>query len=165
MNETKPTIRPFAPGDLERLQEIRQAAFEPIFRSFRQIVGPSIATVAFARAEEEQAELLASICAPDSKHHVWTLLLGEEIVGFVSFTVDEATRVGEIGLNAVHPEHAGRGIGSHAFELVLQRMKELGAEVATVGTGADASHAPARQAYEKVGFGPAIPSIYLYKRL
>ncbi|WP_309895073.1 hypothetical protein [Archangium sp.] len=33
------------------------------------------------------------------------------------------------------------------------------------GTGGDPSHAPARRAYEKVGFGPAIPSVSLYRLL
>ena len=34
-----------------------------------------------------------------------------------------------------------------------------------VGTGGDPSHAPARRAYEKAGFGPAIPSLYYYRAL
>jgi hypothetical protein len=48
---------------------------------------------------------------------------------------------------------------------VLERMKELGMAVATVTTGGDPSHAPARRACEKAGFGPAIPSVSLYKLL
>jgi hypothetical protein len=38
-------------------------------------------------------------------------------------------------------------------------------ELATVGTGGDRSHAPARRAYEKAGFIVGLPSIYLYQRL
>jgi hypothetical protein len=44
-------------------------------------------------------------------------------------------------------------------------MKERGMALATVGTGGDPSHGPARRAYAKAGFGPAIPSISLYKLL
>ena len=44
-------------------------------------------------------------------------------------------------------------------------MREAGVRVATVGTGGDAAHAPARRAYEKAGFGPYLPSIYMYKAL
>ncbi len=47
----------------------------------------------------------------------------------------------------------------------LHAMREAGMRVATVGTGGDASHVPARRAYEKAGFGPAIPSLYLYRSL
>jgi GNAT superfamily N-acetyltransferase len=159
------SIRPFEPGDLPVLQHIRQAAFEPVFRSFREIVGATIAAIAFTHADVEQAKLLNDICAPQSDHHVLVVTVGEEIIGFASFTIDTDKRTGEIGLNAVHPDHAGRGLGTWLYEHVLARMKELGAEFATVGVGGDPSHAPARRAYEKAGFGPALPSIYLYKLL
>jgi GNAT superfamily N-acetyltransferase len=65
----------------------------------------------------------------------------------------------------VHPEHANRGIRVALYGLALARMKELGAALATVATGGDPSHAPARRAYEKAGFGPALPSVHLYKLL
>ena len=165
MTTAGPSIRPFEPGDLPAMQRIRQAAFAPVFQSFREIVGERIATLALADADAEQAKLLEDICAADSGHRVLVVILGDEIVGFVSFTIDAAKRTGEIGLNAVHPDHAGRGIGTEMYDYVLARMKELGVAVATVGTGGDPSHAPARRAYEKAGFGPAIPSIYLYRLL
>ena len=79
--------------------------------------------------------------------------------------MDADKRIGEIGLNAVHPEHAGRGVGTALYEQILTRMRALGAAIATVGTGGDPSHAPARRAYDKAGFGPAIPSLWLYKLL
>ena len=160
-----PNIRPFESGDLPAMQRIREAAFEPVFRSFRDIVGEKIAALAFVHADAEQAKHLDDICAADSGHHVLVVTIGDEIVGFVSFMIDAEKRTGEIGLNAVHPEHAGRGIGTEMYEHVLERMWELGMVVATVGTGGDPSHAPARRAYEKAGFGPAIPSIYLYRLL
>ena len=147
------------------MQRVRQAAFAPVFRSFRNIVGEEIAALAFARADAEQAKLLDDICAADSGHGVLVVTVGDEIIGFVSFTIDAGTRTGEIGLNAVHPEHAGRGIGTELYEHVMARMKELGMALATVATGGDPSHAPARRAYQKAGFGPAIPSITLYRLL
>ncbi|HYG89909.1 MAG TPA: GNAT family N-acetyltransferase [Azospirillum sp.] len=165
MTAPDPSVRPFKPGDLPALQHIRQAAFEPVFRSFREIVGAEIATIAFAHADAEQAKLLDDICTAGSGHHVLVVTAGDEIVGFVSFTLDTAKRMGEIGLNAVHPDHAGRGLGTWMYEHVLARMKEFGAVLATVGTGGDPSHAPARRAYEKAGFGPALPSLCFYKLL
>jgi ribosomal protein S18 acetylase RimI-like enzyme len=160
------TIRAFEPGDLPALQRIRAAAFEPVFRSFRDTVGKEIAAIAFAHADAEQARLLDGICEAGSEHRVLVVEAARgEAVGFVSFTVDAGKRTGEIGLNAVHPKRAGRGIGSMMYEHVLARMRELGIALATVGTGADPSHAPARRAYEKAGFGPAIPSVFLYRLL
>ena len=165
MTASDPSIRPFEPGDLPALQRIRQAAFEPVFRSFREIVGPEIAAIAFARSDADQAKLLNDICAVGSGHHVLVVTVREEIVGFASFTIDSDKRTGEIGLNAVNPEYAGRGLGTCLYKHVLARMKELGVALATVGTGGDPSHASARRAYEKAGFGPALPSVHLYKLL
>jgi tetrahydromethanopterin S-methyltransferase subunit E len=51
------------------------------------------------------------------------------------------------------------------YKQAMARMKELGVAVAAVGTGSDPSHAPARRAYEKAGFGAGLGSVYLYKRL
>jgi GNAT superfamily N-acetyltransferase len=165
MTASAPSIRPFEPGDLPALQHIRRAAFEPVFRSFREIVGAEIAAIAFIHAEAEQAKLLDDICAAESGHHVLVVMAGDGIVGFVSFTIDTDRRTGEIGLNAVHPDHAGRGLGTWMYGHVTARMKELGMVLITVGTGGDPSHAPARRAYEKAGFGPAIPSVHLYRLL
>jgi GNAT superfamily N-acetyltransferase len=165
MTVSGPSIRPFEPRDLPALQSIRQAAFEPVFRSWREIVGAEIADIVLTRADDDQAKLLDDICAAGSGHHVLVVTVGEQVVGFVTFTIDSARRTGEIGLNAVHPDHAGRGLGTWMYEHVMARMKELGLLLASVGTGGDPSHAPARRAYDKAGFGSALSSIYLYKLL
>ena len=158
-------IRDFRSGDLPRLHEIREAAFEPVFRSFRSIVGEEIARVALAAAEREQAELLDRICKAGSAHEVFVVEHGKEVIAFCSVNLDRGSKVGEIELNAVHPDHQGNGIGSSMYAFVLERMREAGMRVATVGTGGDASHAPARRAYEKAGFDRAIPSLYMYRSL
>jgi len=160
-----PTIRAFQTSDLPVLQSIRAAAFAPVFQSFRDIVGDQIAAVAFANADAEQAQHLHAICAPDSAHHVQVVTLADQPVAFVAYSVDQATRMGEIGLNAVHPSQAGQGLGTWMYEHVLAQMRAQDMLVASVGTGGDPSHAAARRAYEKAGFGPAIPSVYLYRRL
>ena len=88
-----------------------------------------------------------------------------EIVGFVTISLNRASRIGEIGLNAVDPSHARQGIGTRLYAFALSLMRDEGMQLAAVGTGGDASHAPARRAYEKLGFGAGIPSLTLYKLL
>jgi NAD(P)-dependent dehydrogenase (short-subunit alcohol dehydrogenase family) len=60
---------------------------------------------------------------------------------------------------------ASRGIGRAMYEFALNNLKERGAEIACVGTGGDASHAPARRAYQAIGFDKAIPGLHLFKVL
>jgi ribosomal protein S18 acetylase RimI-like enzyme len=165
MDDTNTAIRPFAPADLTALQEIRRAAFAPVFASFRSLVGADIAEVAFAQADAEQAQLLAGLCEPHGKDHVFVAEHDGTLAGFVTYSLDEKTKVGEIGLNAVHPDFGGRGIGTRLVDFAVRQMREAGMLVASVGTGGDDSHAPARRAYEKAGFGPSIPSVWMYRRL
>lgn len=159
------TIRPVTAADAPVLQEIRRAAFAPVFASFRAIMGDEIYSVVQARADEEQAELLASMLAPGSGWELFAAELAGAVVGFVSVQVNERTGIGEIGLNAVHPAHAGAGVGTAMYEFALDRMREAGMRVASVATGGDPSHAPARRAYEKAGFSVGIPSVWLYRML
>jgi len=158
-------LRLFAPEDLPHLQAIRAAAFAPVFQSFHDIVGGDIAALAFDRLEQDQAAHLAGICRDGSGHHVRIALIGAGPVGFVSFTADRERAVGEIGLNAVLPDHAGQGLGTAMFEAVLDEMRALGIRLATVSAGGDPSHAAARRAYAKVGFGRPLPSMEMYKLL
>lgn len=161
----KYSIRPFKSRDLECVQEIRRRAFVPVFRSFRTIVGRDIAAIAFATVEEEQAKLLDEICRVDSGQEVFVAEMEGTIIGFCSISFDRTLKVGEISMNAVDPEHQGQGVGASMFDHALHRMRAEGMKVATVGTGGDESHAPARRAYEKAGFGPALPSVYMYRML
>lgn len=153
------------PADLPVLHEIRTLAFAPVFASFRSILGAPVASVALANAETEQAEHLDQICAPEAPQQVYVGLRAGDIVGFVSLTLDHESLLGELGLNAVHPSHCGRGYGTQLYEHALDVMRKAGMKAAVVGTGADPSHAPARRAYEKAGFGPTLPNQWMYRML
>lgn len=159
------SIRTYAPADLPALQTVRAAAFAPVFASFRSIVGPEIAALGLASSEQEQADLLDAIAKPESGHSLAVAETSGVVAGFVSWKPDIALGIGEITLNAVHPDHGGKGIGTALYEHALAALKSAGMQLATVGTGGDPSHAPARRAYEKVGFAAGLPSIQLYKRL
>jgi len=147
------------------MQQVRHEAFKPVFQSFRELVGEEVFALALLKADAEQAELLARICSPDSQQQTFVALINSDIVGFVSFSLNYDKKTGEIGLNAVHPDHAGKGIGTTMYEFATDQMKKRGMVLATVGTGGDSSHMPARRAYRKAGFGPSLPNLWMYKIL
>src|SRR5688572_563969 len=153
------------PDDAARLQAIRRAAFAPVFASFRSILGDEIYDLAQRRQDEAQEGLLTSLVAADSGWTLYVAQSGEEVVGFVAVHLDRETHVGEIGLNAVDPAQAGKGIGTVMYEFAVARMKEAGMRVATVATGGDPSHTPARRAYQKAGFDVEIPSVWMCRKL
>jgi ribosomal protein S18 acetylase RimI-like enzyme len=160
-----PVIRPALSADAAALEPIREAAFMPVFASFRALLGDEIYELAQARDDAAQADLLRSLLAPGSGWDVFVAEQDAVVVGFVSVRIDAGRRLGEIGLNAVTPAHAGRGVGTTLYEHALEHMRRGGVKVATVSTGGDASHAPARRAYEKAGFLASIPSVWMCRLL
>lgn len=160
-----PMLRPATADDLPLLQEIRREAFAPVFASFRDLLGDELYEIVQARDDAAQPDLLDAMFAPDSPWAVHVAETEGEIVGFVSHRVNRETEVGEIGLNAVRPGRDGQGVGTAMYEFALARMKEAGMKAATVGTGGDPSHAPARRAYEKAGFDARLPTVWMSRRL
>jgi GNAT superfamily N-acetyltransferase len=158
-------MRPVRADDQPHWDGVRQAAFAPVFASFRSILGDDIYDLAQAREDEAQGELLVALLAPESGWEVYAAEMAGTVVGFVSLQLNHDTQVGEIGLNAVHPDHAGKGVGTAMYDFAIARMKEAGMRVATVATGGDPSYAPARRAYEKAGFTVQIPSVWLCRKL
>ena len=128
-------------------------------------LGDDIYDLAQAREDKAQGELLVSLLAPESGWEAYAAEMAGTVVGFVAIQLNHDTQVGEIGLNAVHPDHAGTGVGTAMYDFAIARMQEAGMRVATVTTGGDPSHAPARRAYEKAGFTVQIPSVWLYRKL
>jgi GNAT superfamily N-acetyltransferase len=164
-DRSKVLIRGANVGDAPRLEEVRRAAFAPVFASFRAILGEDIYHLTQAPNDEAQARYLASLLTPDAGWEVYVAEQAGIVVGFVSFQLNRDTTIGEIGLNAVHPDWAGVGIGSAMYDFAVERMRKAGMRVATVSTGGDPSHAPARRAYEKAGFNVGIPSVWLCQKL
>lgn len=164
MTESR-ALRKFEPDDLSAMHRIREAAFRPVFRSLRDTVGEQIAPIVLVDAEAEQARFLDSICAPGADHEIHVVEAEGGIVGFFSVSLNHTKKVGEIDLIAAHPDHQGSGLGTWMCEQALDRMKEAGMVAAYVGTGGDPGHAPARRAYEKVGFANSLPTLHYYRTL
>lgn len=121
--------------DLPRLEAVRAAAFAPIFAGRRKAPGDEIHELAQTPEDRRQGELLASLLMAGAEWEVYVAEVAGGIVGFLSVRLDAAMRVGEFGLNAVHPDHAGRGIGTRMHEVALGRMREAEMRVVTVATG------------------------------
>lgn len=164
MNHVELTIRPACEQDKAALQTIRAAAFAPVFASFRKILGATIYEAAQAHEDADQARYLDSLF-DDSDWQLFVAELAGECIGFVSIKLDVEHGSGEIGLNAVAPQFGGKGYGTAIYEYALAVMRDSGMRVATVATGGDPGHAPARRAYEKAGFNVTIPSLWMCRTL
>lgn len=162
------TIRPFASDDLAALEDVAEAAWAPVFASFRAILGPAIFPLLYPDWRQRQREVTAKVCA-DANMTVYVAEVGGAPVGFIAYEVTRteasgAEACGEVNLLAVHPDCQNHGIGTALNTSVLEEMRARGLRLAVVGTGGDPGHAPARRSYEKAGY-TGLPLVRYYKAL
>jgi len=157
------TIREFEPGDVERVVEIALLAWEPIYASYRGMLGDELFDTLHPDWKREKAGHIRRGLA-DGRGAAFVAKRDGEIVGFVTACA-KGNGVGEIGNNAVQPAHQGRGIAGRLYERAFEWMRGQGMRFAEVGTGLDPAHAPARRAYEKAGFDRAMPNVTYFRKL
>jgi ribosomal protein S18 acetylase RimI-like enzyme len=157
-------IRPVLDRDVESLVDLTLLAFVPIFESFPKILGDSIFRRIWPDWRAAQAEAVRSMCL---KREQYTILVAEvegDPAGYLIYELDAETRTGTILLIAVHPERQCHGIGTELCRVATGEMRERGMTLARVETAGDASHAPARRAYEKAGY-TGLPLVRYFKSL
>ena len=86
-------------------------------------------------------------------------------VGFSSYKLNHATRIGTVDDNGVLPAYRGRGIGGQMLARVLEIIEAAGMEFAQVSTGSEDPYTPARRMYERQDFKPYFRSVYYMKKL
>ncbi len=158
-------IRSYQPADLGSILDIAVAAWQPIFASSKEIVGEELFEIISPDPDASKRESVTGACHDDDPRQVWVTEIDSEIVGFVTVHMYHDRKVAEIGNNAVSTAHHHNGVGTKMYEFVLEQMKQAGMEAAIVTTGGDEAHAPARRAYEKVGFSGAVPSVEYHIKL
>lgn len=159
-------IRELKPGDVDVIADIAVAAWTPIYAQFRDIMGEELFSALYPDWKGRKAGQVRRACEPDAGGYVYVAEKQGKVVGFVTFyVIDEKAKIAEIGNNAVHPDYQRQGIGSSMYRFVFARMKEAGVRFVKVGTGGDISAAPARAAYEKVGFSIKLPHVTYYRKL
>ena len=156
-------IRDLGPADTEAVVEIALLAWEPIYASYRRILGEELYAAAHPDWRKEKERHIRDGIT-DPRGTVSVAETDGRVVGFVSF-YRKGSGIGEIGNNAVHPDFQNRGIATRLYRHALDRLKQAGMRFAEVGTGLDPGHAPARRAYEKAGFDRGVPGITYYREL
>jgi GNAT superfamily N-acetyltransferase len=157
-------IRVGTDDDVPELVGLSLLAWEPVYNSFRQVLGKTIFLHLFPDWRATQTTTIEKYCSTRDNTTVWIAEMAGQVVGFVVYIVDHQEKTGEVYLLAVHPDYQNRGIGTQLNRFALGKLKESGMKLAVVGTGGDPGHAPARRSYEKAGY-TALPAVQYYKAL
>ena len=159
-----PRIRPFTDADNEAVVQLSLLAWEPVFASFRQMFGPAVYATLYPDWQRQQREVVEKFCQTGENTAAWVAEEEGAIAGFIVYTINDAEKMGVVELLAVHPEHQQRGVATGLNAFALDRMRASGMTMASLQTGGDPGHAPARQAYEKAGYR-AFPTVWYYQPL
>jgi N-acetylglutamate synthase-like GNAT family acetyltransferase len=101
----------------------------------------------------------------DEMDNVWVTEEDGALLGFFSYAMSGARKVGTIHYNGVAVAARGKGVGSAQVEKCLAMFREAGMEYACVGTGLNEGHAAARRVYEKNGFEPLMEYVMYAQKL
>lgn len=158
-------IRRATVADMDAACAIAQRAWARVHASFRAIMGGEMHDALCAGWEADKA---AQVRGHFERTPEWFYVVVDAagtVVGFATFRVDTKKALGTITNNAIDPACQGRGIGSAMYRFVLDRFREMGLRFASVLTGLDEGHAPARRAYEKAGFDIRREDVTYYMKL
>jgi len=154
-------IREFHESDLDAVVEFSLRAWDPVFTSLRDILGDPI----FFRLKPDwkaaQAEEVRTSCTSNERDAFVAVVEGRP-VGFVTVALNAFNeRMGVIDIIGVDPDFQRRGIATQLTRHALDHMGRCGMDIAALETGSDPGHAPAREAYESLGFTPLPVTRYL----
>ena len=162
--QTEMQIEPYNSDQLDAVVRLSLRAWSPVFDSIRQAMDSDVYREFYPdgwRASQQKA--VEEVCAADEMN-VWVAVKDDSIAGFVAVKLHAESNLGEIYMIAVEPDRQRQGIGAALTEFALDSMKKAGMSIAMVETGGDPGHAPARRAYEKLGFG-LLPIARSFKKL
>jgi GNAT superfamily N-acetyltransferase len=109
-----PHVRPYRAADRDPALEVCLAAFAPIYDGFRAALGPEI----FAREHPDwrrgYAAFFDGVDPDDPVRRRLVAEAGGRLLGFASSVLHAERGMGELGLNAVHPQARRRGVARAA---------------------------------------------------
>ena len=149
-------IRPFAAADTQAVVDLSLRAWEPVFESFARVLGGALFERHYPDWRSMQADAVREAL---STNETWVSVAGSTVMGFVNVAFKPDSASAQVYMIAVDPEFQGRSVATALMEFALGEMRARGITMATVGTGGDPGHAPARATYEKLGFTP-FPSVH-----
>ncbi len=156
-------IEPYDDSSLDAIVRLSLRAWAPVFESIEKSMDSEVFREQHPDWRVTQQEAVESVCA-DEDAHVWVALEDSRVAGFVALKLDRKERIGEIYMIAVDPDFQRRGIAAELTRYSLAWLKDAGMTTATVETGGDPGHAPARRTYESAGF-KLFPMARYFKKL
>ncbi len=157
-------IRAFRQEDFEIVCDIAKRAYTGIFDGFEEQIGKDVLDIWMPDARNSRTVLIKNM---SENHPEWIHVCERNgrVVGFIMFNLDYERKLASINSNASDPLAGEKGVGHEMYTFALDFFRKEGMKMAMVHTGFDDAHAPARKAYERMGFDRTIPEVLYFKML
>jgi ribosomal protein S18 acetylase RimI-like enzyme len=145
-------IRPYSSVDREAVLDLAIRAWAPVFPLTEAAVPAFVYASFYPHGwERRQRDDLAAVVDGEPEG-VDVAMSGDQIVGWVCTRLHPDDSMGEVYVLAVDPASQRRGVGAELLASAFERIRAAGLRMVMVETGDDPGHAPARAAYEAMGF-------------
>ena len=158
-------IREVRQEECEVAADIAVEAWEGIYEGYRASLGEDLYEAVHANWRKKKRGDILRMCGQEEDKQVRVAEAAGEVVGFVTFSLNAESLVGQIVNMAVRSDQRGKGIAGRLLDRAMAELKGKRARAVVVRTGLDAAHAPARRCYEKAGFEVRLDKTIYVKRL
>jgi GNAT superfamily N-acetyltransferase len=153
-------IRRANESDADAVAELARLGWDPIYDGFRTAITDKIYNEIYKDPIKVKMQKMREAVL---EGRVFVAETDGAVCAFASYLIEGT--VGSLKENSVHPDYKGNGIAGKLYNTLLELLRESGCKVVKVMTGLDEAHAPARRAYEKLGFNRSISSVTYYMEL
>ena len=149
---SQPRIAPYDPVYRDALLDLSIRAWEPVFPVQKNEVPGFVFSAFYPSGWRDRQRSDLTDVLDGEPQNIDVALDSAEPVGWVCTRVHPEDSMGEIYVLAVDPRYQRRGIGRAMMEHSFAKIRNAGMSMVMVETGDDGGHAPARLAYEAMGF-------------
>lgn len=160
-----PLIRAATEADIPAIREIGELAWTPVFEEYRRRLGDDLFALAFPAGVKAKPPELERFVRQAPERTVVTEIAGQVVAFATWYPVHGVAGLAEVSNNAVHPSYQCRGLARAQYRHLFDEMHRQGYTGVRVTTGLDDAHAPARRAYEAVGFAHDLPNVVYHRDL
>ncbi len=146
------SVRPFENPDREALLDLVVRIWEPVFAGMQGSLPGFVYQSFYPDGWEARQRSDVGALLDEADGRSWIAVEGERMVGLIVAQAHPQDRMGEIVIVGVDPERQRLGVAAALTQVAFEWMRRRGLVFAMAETGEDPGHAPAREAYQRLGF-------------
>lgn len=145
-------VRPYEARDRGTTLDLVVRIWKPVFVGIQQSLPSFVYQSFYPDGWEQRQRSDVGALLDEAEGRSWVAVDGDALIGLIVAQAHPEDRMGEIVIVGVHPDRQRCGVAAALTDVALDWMRGRDLAFAMAETGEDPGHAPARRAYERLGF-------------